>query len=184
MFSDNYVDEVPKYMVFAVTGEGGVGKSTLLTQYEALARSPSINANVIICDDRHMSPASAMGYIAGELVKSGITHKGFDERYKKYRDMRQEIEGDTKAPRSWVNMLTMGVSDLTIKSLRKAPGVGVLFEYADEKARGKPSPNWSITALTGGATKMRSSYCGSRNLSLPRCSWSCWTTRAPGNRSC
>ena len=47
VFSDNYVDDVPKYMVFAVTGEGGVGKSTLLTQYEALARSPSINAK---CD--------------------------------------------------------------------------------------------------------------------------------------
>ena len=137
VFSDNYVDEVPKYMVFAVTGEGGVGKSTLLTQYEALARSPSINANVIICDDRHLSPASAMGYIASELAKSGIVHKGFDERYKKYRDMRQEIEGDAKAPRSWVNMLALGVSDLTIKSLRKAPGVGVLFEYADEKAAGE-----------------------------------------------
>ena len=45
-----------------------------------------------------MSPASAMGRIAGEVAKSGIVHKGFDERYKKYRDMRQEIEGDAKAP--------------------------------------------------------------------------------------
>ena len=137
VFSDNFVGDVPDCMVFAVTGEGGVGKSALLTQYEAIARSASINANVIICDDRHLSPASAMGYIAGELAKIGVVHKGFDERYKKYRDMRQEIEGDAKAPRSWVNMLAYGVSDLTIKSLRKAPGVGVLFEYADEKAAGE-----------------------------------------------
>ena len=37
---------------------------------------------------------------------------------------------------AWVNMLALGVSDLTIKSLRTVPGVGALFEYADEKAVG------------------------------------------------
>jgi tetratricopeptide (TPR) repeat protein len=137
VFSDNFVGEVPNYMVFAVTGEGGVGKSTLLKQYEAIACSPSISAIVIICDDGQPSPVAAMGYIASELAKHDISHKDFDERYKKYRELQQEIESDPKVPRSALNLLALGVTDFTIKSLRKAPGVGVLFEYADEKAAGE-----------------------------------------------
>jgi tetratricopeptide (TPR) repeat protein len=137
VFSDNLVGEVPNFMMFAVTGEGGVGKSTLLKQYEAIACSPGINAIVIICDDRQPSPVAAMGHFASELAKHGISHKDFDERYKKYRELQQEIESDPKVPRSAVDLLALGVTDFTIKSLRKAPGVGVLFEYADEKAAGE-----------------------------------------------
>src|SRR5690349_21069086 len=91
VFSENFAGDTPNYMVFAVTGEGGVGKSTLLKQYETIARSPANDANVIICDDRQASPVAAMGQIADELAKYGIEYKGFDERYKKYREMRQEI---------------------------------------------------------------------------------------------
>lgn len=79
----------------------------------------------------------AMGFIASELARHGWSHKEFDERHKKYREMRQEIENDPKAPRNLVNLVAMGVSDLTIKSLRKTPGVGVFMEYADPKAAGE-----------------------------------------------
>jgi len=81
VFSNNFVGDVPNYMVFAVTGEGGVGKSTLLNQYEGIARSPANNANVIICDERQTSPVEAMGFIAGELAKQNIEHKIFNDRY-------------------------------------------------------------------------------------------------------
>ena len=124
-------------MVIAVTGEGGVGKSTLLAQYESIAKSTDNNARVVICDDRQTSPVAAMSYIAGKLAESGTECRDFNVRLKKYREMCQEIEGDQKVPRSLVNLLALGVSDFTIKSLRKAPGVGVLFEYADEKAAGE-----------------------------------------------
>ena len=40
VFSDNFAGDVPDYMVFSVTGEGGVGKSRLLEQYESIALSP------------------------------------------------------------------------------------------------------------------------------------------------
>jgi len=136
-FSDNFVGDEPRYMIFAVTGEGGVGKSTLLKQLETIACSQGIGAAVITCDERQPSPVTAMGRIASELAKYGITHKDFDERHKKYRELRQEIESDPKVPRSAVDLLALGISDLTIKSLRKTPGVGVFFEYADEKAAGE-----------------------------------------------
>src|SRR3990172_1543238 len=137
VFSENFAGDAPNYMVFSVTGEGGVGKSTLLSQYAAIASSPPLNAIVITCDDRHTAPVAVMGRIASELAERGITHKEFDDRHKKYREMRQEIEGDTKVPRSWVDVLTLGVTDFTIKSLRRTPGAGVVFDYVDEKAAGE-----------------------------------------------
>jgi hypothetical protein len=73
----------------------------------------------------------------GELARLEITHKGFDERYKKYREMREEIETDPKAPRGVIDLLARGVTDLAIKSGRKIPGVGVFLEGADEKAAGE-----------------------------------------------
>jgi hypothetical protein len=136
-FEENFAAEIPSYMVFAVTGEGGVGKSTLLAQYAVIASSPNINASVIICDDRHPSPTAAMGHIANELAKRDIRHKEFDERYKKYCELREQIESDPKAPRGMVNLLALGVTDFTIKTLRKVPGAGPFFVDTDPKAAGE-----------------------------------------------
>jgi hypothetical protein len=137
VFSENFAGEVPNYMVFSVTGEGGVGKSTLLLQYANIAGSPDINAMVVTCNDKHTSPALAMGYIASELARHDFKHKDFDERYKKYRELREEIESDPKAPRGAIDLLSRGVTDLVIKSGRKVPGIGVFLEGADEKAVGE-----------------------------------------------
>lgn len=92
-FTDNFVGDEPHYLLYSVTGEGGVGKSTLLLQYERLARIPSINAVVIRCDDEHTSPASAMAFVADQLKKEGFSHKDFDERLKAYRPARRAEHG-------------------------------------------------------------------------------------------
>jgi tetratricopeptide (TPR) repeat protein len=136
-FTDNFVGDEPRYLLYSVTGEGGVGKSTLLLQYERLARSPSINAIIIRCDDRHLSPASAMAFIAERLKVEGFSNKDFDDRLKAHRAAREEIENDPKAPRGALDMVVRGATDFTVKAARKAPGVGVFAEYVDEKAVGE-----------------------------------------------
>ena len=137
VFCNNFAGNVPNYLVFAVTGQGGVGKSTLLKQYEAIARLPANGAYVITSDDRHPTPTAAMGHIACELAAYGAEHKGFDERYRKCRQLRRDIEADPKAPRPVVDLLARGVTDFTFKSLRQTPGLGILLENADEKAAGE-----------------------------------------------
>lgn len=135
-FAENFEGETPKYMIFAITGEGGVGKTTLLEHVVNIASLPNNDAIVITCDDRHTMPAEVMGHVAVELAKLEITYKDFDERYKKYREMREEVESDPQAPRGVVGLLARGVTDLAIKSGRRIPGVGVFLEAADEKAAG------------------------------------------------
>jgi len=124
-------------MVFSVTGEGGVGKSTLLQQFANIVTATNINAMVVTCDDKYPSPASAMGHIASELAKLDIKHKDFDECYKKYRELREEIESDPKAPHGAIDLVARGVTDLVIKSGRKIPGVSVFLEGADPKVAGE-----------------------------------------------
>jgi tetratricopeptide (TPR) repeat protein len=137
VFEDNFAGDVPTFMIFAIIGEGGVGKSTLLRQYANIATASNINAAVITCDNRYHSPILAMGHIADELAKQKIVHKEFDERCKKYRELREEIESAPKVPRGPIDLLARGAADLAIKSGRKIPGVGIFLEGADEKAAGE-----------------------------------------------
>ena len=78
-----------------------------------------------------------MGIIAHELGQRNISSKNFDERYKKYREIREEIERDPKAPPGTIDLLARGMSDLVIKSGRNIPGIGVFLERVDEKATGE-----------------------------------------------
>ncbi len=137
LFTENFSTEIPEFMVFSITGEGGVGKSTLLGRIEYVVSADPYDALVVICDDKQTSPVLAMGFISEKLREKGFSHKEFDERYKKYGELRRELESDPKVPRSAVNVIARGVTDFTIKSLKKTPGAGVFFEYADEKAAGE-----------------------------------------------
>ena len=137
VFSDNFSGD-PIYMLFAVTGEGGVGKSTLLEQYTDIARSPKVRALVIRCDEKQSSPVEAMGYIAEELAKHSIKHEEFDDRYKKYREVRQEAESDPKTPRTGLNLVARGISDLAINSLRSGTRRDTVpREHGRESSRGR-----------------------------------------------
>jgi tetratricopeptide (TPR) repeat protein len=136
VFQENFTGDEPAWMVLSVTGEGGVGKSTLLKRYTQLAQAPEINANVVYCDDHQYTPVDAMVAVAEQLGKLGIESKNFNERHKKYRETLQQIESDPSAPRGMVNVVMRGLTDFTVKSLRRVPGVGVAADYIDEKAAG------------------------------------------------
>ncbi len=148
VFTENFAGDEPKWVVLSVTGEGGVGKSTLLKRYTQLAQGDEINANVVYCDDHQYTPVDAMAVIAEQLEKLGIESKKFNERYKKYRETLQQIESDPTAPRGMVNVVTRGLTDFTIKSLRRLPGVGVAADYMDEKAAGDAMADLAQYAFT------------------------------------
>ena len=137
VFAQNFETEEPAFLLFSVTGEGGVGKSSLLKQYEGIANGPTVGAIVIICDDGQLSPAAAMGHVSGELSRFGVAFKEFDECYKTYRARKEEIEADPRAPRGALNLVVRGMTDFAIKASRRAPGVGIFAEYVNEKDAGE-----------------------------------------------
>jgi len=136
-FLDNLCSDEPTFLLFSVVGEGGVGKSTLLKQFETAAKRKNIDAIFVTCNDEYLSPAAAMGRIAAELAKHDIKHSAFDERFKTWRAKKEEIEADPQAPRGALNLVVRGMTDLAIKSARRVPGVGLFADYVDEQAAGE-----------------------------------------------
>jgi len=133
LFSENFNLDVPTYLLFSVIGEGGVGKSTLLKQYENFVGGQTIRGIPIVCDENQLSPVAVMGHVAEKLARLDIKHKEFNALYKAYRTHREEIESDPKAPRGAVNLVARGMTEFAIKAAKKTPGVGVLAEYVNEK---------------------------------------------------
>src|SRR5262249_42141569 len=167
-FAKNFLLDDP-VTVFSVTGEGGVGKSTLLKQFAAIAANQ--NVIVVICDDAHTSPASAMGHIVEDLAKLKITHSAFDDRYKEYRKMRQEVEGDPKAPRGAIDLIARGLTDAAIKSARHLPGVSPFWKVWMKKPWAIRCRNLHTMRLTAGAIKMKCNCCANLSAFSHRCFW-------------
>src|SRR5262249_51122182 len=88
-----------------------------------------------------------MGRIAEELAKLKFMHSAFDDRYKEYRKMRQEVEGDPKAPRGAIDLIARGLTDAAIKSARHLPGVSPFLEGVDEKAVGNTLSEFAHYAI-------------------------------------
>ncbi len=137
IFRENFTGDEPDWWILSVTGEGGVGKSTLLNRYRDMAVKPPIGALVVLCDDRELFPVQVMGAVAEQLAQEGIVSKEFDERYRKFLELREKIESDPDAPRGVVDVVTRGLTDFTIKSLRRAPVIGLFADYIDEEAAGQ-----------------------------------------------
>ncbi|MCF3960486.1 tetratricopeptide repeat protein [Streptomyces fuscigenes] len=75
---------------FHVHGNAGVGKTTLVRQWEAAARAQQA-ATVYIDDDVH-SVIEAMETISAQLQRQGAALKRFDELLATYRQRRHEAE--------------------------------------------------------------------------------------------
>jgi tetratricopeptide (TPR) repeat protein len=135
-FRENFTGERPKWMVLSITGEGGVGKSTLLKQFMRLAQGGEIKANLVYSDDKNMTPVEVMGFVAEELAKLKIKHASFDERYAKYRQLREEAEKDPNIPTGFFDLGAHVVTDIAMDAISSVPGLGLVSDPAFKKSAG------------------------------------------------
>ncbi|MDW6066391.1 AAA family ATPase [Streptomyces sp. FXJ1.4098] len=80
-------------LLFHVSGPSGVGKSTLVRQWAALARKAG--AVTAWVDEGCVSVVEAMESISAQLASQGATLKGFDKQLGLYRQRRHEAEAVT-----------------------------------------------------------------------------------------
>jgi predicted ATPase len=136
IFRESFTGERPKWMVLSITGEGGVGKSTLLKQFLHMGQVNEIKANLIYNDDRYMTPVEMMGHVAEELAKLQINNSEFDECYTKYRHLREKAERDPNLPSGLFDLGAHVLTNVAMDAASRVPGLGSMGNESFKKTAG------------------------------------------------
>ncbi|MFJ6848945.1 tetratricopeptide repeat protein [Streptomyces sp. NPDC091271] len=83
--------------LFHVRGDGGVGKSTLVRQWESTAREQSTVVTAFVDDEVH-DAVEAMEAVSARLGRQGHPLKRFDKQLATYRQRRHQAESAVPAP--------------------------------------------------------------------------------------
>ncbi len=126
LFERNLTARKPLFLIMAVSGQGGVGKSTLLKQLRRIAEDHQ-RLTALVNEDQVGVPAT-LAALAGQLAEAGQPCPTFDERYHTYREMRQEVEADPQAPTGLWDFALRSAAKITMKSLRRVPIAGEAAE--------------------------------------------------------
>ncbi|MEH2406936.1 tetratricopeptide repeat protein [Nostoc sp.] len=127
--------------LFNVWGQGGVGKSTLLRQFRKIADEAKIISAYI--DEAEKSVPEVMSRLAEELERQGHKLTQFTERYKVYRQKRQELETDPEAPQGFSAFVGKTVVKTGVRLARRVPVGGAVFDFVDEDALATQAGEWA-----------------------------------------
>ncbi|MCC5662451.1 tetratricopeptide repeat protein [Nostoc sp. CHAB 5784] len=127
--------------LYNVWGQGGVGKSTLLRQFRKIADEAKIISAYI--DEAEKTIPEVMGRLAEELERQGHKLTQFTERYKVYRQKRQELETDPEAPQGFSAFVGKTVVKTGVRLARQVPVGGAVFDFVDEDALATQAGEWA-----------------------------------------
>lgn len=123
------IEAEERLFIFNAFGQGGVGKTYLLNRF----RNYAVDASALIgwCDEAEKDVPSVMSRIAIEFEQQGYPLKSFIERYKTYRQCRQELEADPEAPKGFAALVGRSVAKTGLR-LAKGTPAGVIVDFLDE----------------------------------------------------
>ncbi|MBW4519309.1 MAG: tetratricopeptide repeat protein [Scytolyngbya sp. HA4215-MV1] len=127
--------------LFNVWGQGGVGKSTLLRQFRKLAEDAG--CITALTTDSETSVPEAMGRLAEQLAQQGHPLEAFAERYKVYRQKKQELEADPEAPQGFSAFLGKSVAKAGLGLAKQIPGSGAVTPFLDEEGMTSQAGEWA-----------------------------------------
>lgn len=131
----------PRYLIFYIAGQGGVGKTTLLDRYKEIAEKKGFL--LADCDEQQRDMPTVLGRFAQQLTGQSISLKRFNELYKTYRQKRHEIENDPEAPRGLAAMLARTVVRATFIGGDTVPGIRKGLEYLPREAIETQASEWA-----------------------------------------
>ncbi|WP_414569172.1 tetratricopeptide repeat protein [Nostoc sp. CCY 9925] len=127
--------------LYNIWGEGGVGKSTLVRQFRKIAEeAKNITAYI---DEAEKTVPEVMGRLAEDLERQGHKLPQFSDRYKVYRQKRQELETDPDAPQGFSAFMGKTVVKTGVRLARRVPVGGAVFDFVDEDALATQAGEWA-----------------------------------------
>ncbi|WP_375470670.1 tetratricopeptide repeat protein [uncultured Nostoc sp.] len=136
-----HVEDDRRHFLYNIWGEGGVGKSTLVRQFRKIAEeAKNITAYI---DEAEKTVPEIMGRLAEDLERQGHKLPQFTERYKVYRQKRQELETDPEAPQGFSAFVGKTVVKTGVRLARRVPIGGAVFDFVDEDALATQAGEWA-----------------------------------------
>jgi tetratricopeptide (TPR) repeat protein len=125
-------DDERRCFLFNVWGQGGVGKTYLIRHYRELAeKSWGITAYI---DEDEKDVLSVMARMAQQFGQQGYTFKEFSERYKVFRQKRQELEADPEAPKGFSALVGRTLTKGALLMAEQVPGGSLVTGLVDKNA--------------------------------------------------
>jgi len=107
----------PPFLILDVSGQGGVGKTTLLEQFRLVAKNHDV-LTALANEDQSSIPA-ALDHLAHQFGESGHSFKTFDERYRKYRELKEQVEADPNAPKGLFDFALRSAARIGFRAVKK-----------------------------------------------------------------
>ncbi len=132
----------PTYIIFFITGQGGVGKTALLNRYQAIARN-EYDFLVAGCDEQQRDIPTVLGHFAQQLSAQNTPLKHFNERYKTYRQKMNEIENDPAAPQGLAALLGRTAVQVAFAGGDLVPGIRKGLELLPQDSLATQASEWT-----------------------------------------
>ncbi len=131
----------PDYLIFYITGQGGVGKSTLLNRYRDIAK----DAGFLLadCDEQQKSIVAVLGRFSHQLAEQTFPLKRFEDRYRIYRQRMSEIENDPEAPQGLATLMGRTMMRAAFIGGDLIPGVRKGLEYLPKDSLETQAGEWT-----------------------------------------
>ena len=135
-------DDERRWHICAVSGQGGVGKTSLLQQFRKIAdEAGTATASVDEFDDDILK---VIATFAEQLIHAtGLKASKLLDRYRDYREHRRELELDPEVPQGFPAYLGKTLVKTGIKLGRRIPAAGAVFDLIDEEAVASQAADWT-----------------------------------------
>jgi tetratricopeptide (TPR) repeat protein len=133
-FRDNLAlsaDDPGRKFLFAIHGDGGIGKTFLVAGLSQAARERGwLTA---LTDHSSYDEVEVMASIAGQLARQGARLKRFEQRYSTYVKRRHELGSGASATGDAASLVTQTAVRVGLGVARSLPLGGVLTEFIDPR---------------------------------------------------
>jgi tetratricopeptide (TPR) repeat protein len=153
-FRASLTDPETRANIVAVSGQGGVGKTTLLKEFKRIAEKQEKNIVAYVDEGSLTNPVEdvpeALHRLANDFEAQNSNYKfeKFQERYKTYRQKRQELAADPEAPSGIASSLGRLGFKLALGGMKAVPGMGEMMdEFVDRDAFAEKGGEWVTFAL-------------------------------------
>jgi len=119
VFLKNLTSKIPIYPFIQIAGQGGIGKSTLLKQFQTICIQQQIP--FALTDHEEKNPPAAMHRLAESLEESGFSFKSFKEQHSKYHQLKEKIQRDPEKPDTFAQFFSQAAGKSVVMLGKTTP---------------------------------------------------------------